>query len=169
MLGEDLIKNGSIKFGNFVLTSGKKSDYYVDIKEGATKPELLNEISVELSKKLIAKKIAGMELGAVPLIVATSLRANIPYIIVRKEERGHGTKKRIIGNINENEEVDLIEDVVTTGNSLLKTADILRKHNAVIGRAICVVDRESGGYELLKENGIELESLVKISDVLKLR
>ena len=169
MLDQDLIKSGSIKFGDFVLTSGKKSDYYVDIKEGATKPELLNEISVELSKKLTAKKIAGMELGAVPLIVATSLRANIPYIIVRKEEREHGTKKRIIGNINENEEIDLIEDVVTTGNSLLKTADILRRNGAVIRHAICVVDRESGGYELLKSDGIELESLVKISDILKLR
>ncbi len=169
MLGQDLIKSGSIKFGDFVLTSGKKSDYYVDIKEGATKPELLNEISVELSKKLTAKKIAGMELGAVPLIVATSLKANIPYIIVRKEEREHGTKKRIIGEINKNEEIDLIEDVVTTGNSLLKTADILRKNGAVIRHAICVVDRESGGYGLLKSNGIELESLVKISDILKSR
>lgn len=169
MLSEDLIKSGSIKFGNFVLTSGKKSDYYVDIKEGSTDPELLNEISIELKKKLIAKKIAGMELGAVPLLVATSLKANIPYIIVRKNEREHGTKKRIIGKINENEEIDLIEDVVTTGNSLLKTANILRNNNAKIKHAICVVDRESGGYELLKENGIELESLIKISDILKSR
>lgn len=96
MLSEDLVKSGAIKFGDFILTSGKRSDYYVDIKEAATDPNLLSEIASEFSKMIHARKIAGMELGAVPLIVATSLNMGIPYVIVRKE-RSHGTLSLIVG------------------------------------------------------------------------
>lgn len=160
------IKMGIIQFGDFTLTSGKKSNYYVDIKEACTHPGTLAEICDELAAKTRYGTIAGMELGAVPLIVGVSLKTNKPYIIIRKEEREHGTKKRVIGNITEGRKVDLIEDVVTTGNSLLKTANVLRENGAIVDHAICVVDRESGGSELLKENGIILESIKKISELL---
>lgn len=163
---EKFIKSGMIKFGDFTLTSGKKSTYYVDIKEACTDPEILSEICDELVDKTRYNSIAGMELGAVPLIVGVSLKTNKPYIIIRKGEREHGTKKRIIGNVTPGSKIDLIEDVVTTGNSLLKTAVILRENGAIVDHAICVVDRESGGYELLKENGIMLESVAKISELL---
>ncbi len=160
------IQSGMIKFGDFTLTSGKKSTYYVDIKEACTNPATLSEICEELEKKSIYGTIAGMELGAVPLIVGISLKTDKPYVIVRKGERNHGTKKQIIGNIIPGSKIDLIEDVVTTGNSLLKTALALRENGAIVDHAVCVVDRESGGEDLLKENGIKLESVVKISELL---
>ncbi len=160
------IEKGIIKFGDFTLTSGKKSNYYIDIKEACTYPETLSEICDELAKKTIYNTVAGMELGAVPLIVGVSLKTNKPYIIIRKEEREHGTKKRVIGNIIVGNKVDLIEDVVTTGNSLLKTAVVLRNSGAIVDHALCVVDRENGGSELLKENGIKLESVKKVSELL---
>ncbi|MEM0155715.1 MAG: orotate phosphoribosyltransferase [Thermoplasmataceae archaeon] len=164
MLKDTLLKSGAIKTGEFVLTSGKKSNYYVDIKEAATDPAVLKEISAELSKNIKARKIAGMELGAVPILVSTAIRLSIPYVILRKEIT-HGTKKLTVGKINEGETIDMIEDVVTTGHSLLRAIDLVRNNGGVVKRAICVVDRLDGGAELLMENGVQLIPLVKISEI----
>lgn len=164
MLKDVLLNSEAIKIGDFVLTSGKKSSYYVDIKEAATDPKVLNAISVEISKNITAQKIAGMELGAVPLVVSVSLLRIIPYVILRKE-RSHGTKKLTVGKIGVGEEIDMIEDVVTTGNSLLKAINIVRDNGGVVKRAVCVVDRMDGGSELMRENGVELIPLLKISDL----
>ncbi len=164
MLKDVLLNSGAIKIGDFVLTSGKKSSYYVDIKEAATDPKVLNAISVEISKNITAQKIAGMELGAVPLVVSVSLLRTIPYVILRKE-RTHGTKKLTVGKIGVGEEIDMIEDVVTTGNSLMKAINIVRDNGGVVRRAVCVVDRMDGGSELMRENGVELIPLLKISDL----
>ncbi len=166
MLKEILIGSGAIKFGDFILTSGKRSSYYVDIKEAATNPEVLDQISGEFAQRVKASIIAGMELGAVPLMVATAMKLKIPYIIVRKE-RSHGTMSLIIGKFAPGTEIDVIEDVVTTGNSVLKTVLILRENGAVVRRAYCVVDREEGGMELLEKNDIELFPLIRISDIKK--
>ena len=164
MLKDVLLNSGAIKIGDFVLTSGKKSSYYVDIKEAATDPKVLNAISVEISKNITAQKIAGMELGAVPLVVSVSLLRTIPYVILRKE-RTHGTKKLTVGKIGVGEVIDMIEDVVTTGNSLMKAINIVRDNGGVVRRAVCVVDRMDGGSELMRENGVELIPLLKISDL----
>ncbi len=164
MLKDVLLNSGAIKIGDFVLTSGKKSSYYVDIKEAATDPKVLNAISVEISKNITAQKIAGMELGAVPLVVSVSLLRTIPYVILRKE-RSHGTKKLTVGKIGVGEVIDMIEDVVTTGNSLMKAINIVRDNGGVVRRAVCVVDRMDGGSELMRENGVELIPLLKISDL----
>lgn len=166
MLKEKLLETSAIKFGEFTLTSGRKSNYYVDIKDAATLPDVLDEITTEISRLVKAGTVAGVELGAVPLVVSTAVKMRIPYIILRKE-RNHGTKKLIIGEVPQGAEVDLIEDVVTTGGSLLKAVNMLRGNGAKVTRAICVVDREEGGYALLKENGVELIPLIKISEIIK--
>jgi len=164
MLKDILLSSGAIKIGDFVLTSGKKSSYYVDIKEAATDPMVLKAISEEIAKKITAGKIAGMELGAVPLIVSVSILKSIPYVILRKSIT-HGTKKLTVGKIDTGETIDMVEDVVTTGNSLLKAVNLIRENGGIVKRAICVVDRMDGGSELLKENGVELVPLLKISDL----
>ncbi len=158
------MKRGAIKFGEFILTSGKKSDYYVDIKDAATDPVILQAIGQEFAAMVSEKVIAGMELGAVPLLVSTALAAKIRYIIIRKE-RKHGTGKLNIGEILPNESVDIIEDVVTTGNSVLKSATFVREMGGIVRRAYCVVDREEGGMELLRENGIVLTPMFRISEI----
>ncbi len=164
---EDLLTGtGGIKFGKFTLTSGRESNYYVDIKEVITDPANLELIAERMSAKIQGTRIAGVELGAVPLLVAASLKTGREYIIIRKE-RKHGTKSLVIGKTLPGEEVDLIEDVVTTGNSVLKAAGHLRDLGCTVSRCICVVDREEGGSDLLKKNGIELIPLVRISSVLK--
>lgn len=165
-LSRRLLESGAIKFGDFVLTSGKHSKYYVDIKDAATDPGTLGTIAELFSGKIGNGKIAGVELGAVPLLVATALRKNLPYIIIRKE-RKHGTKKLTIGEIFQGEKIEIIEDVVTTGNSVLKAALYLREQGAEVTDAYCVVDREEGGKELLAENGLKLTPIIRISEIMK--
>lgn len=165
-LRDALINKGAIRFGEFTLTSGRKSDYYVDIKDAVTDPDILQAIGQLFAGMVVERVIAGMELGAVPLLVSTSLAAKIRYIIIRKE-RKHGTGKLNIGEVTPNESVDIIEDVVTTGNSVLKSANFIREMGGVVRRAFCVVDREEGGKDLLRENGIALTSMFTISEIRK--
>jgi orotate phosphoribosyltransferase len=166
MLSRILQEKGAIKMGEFILTSGKKSNFYVDIKDACAEPEVLKVIVDGLEKKVTSRAVAGVELGAVPLVVATAFKMNIPYFIIRKQSN-HGMKKLLIGEPEVGMNVDIIEDVVTTGGSVLKAANLLISNGMKIGKIITVVDREEGGNELLKENGLKLESLVKISEVLK--
>ena len=172
ILNESMIKDmlldlKAIKFGDFTLTSGKKSKYYVDIKIASTDPLFLGEAAEELSRRVSSgAMVAGVELGAVPLVVATAVKLSTPYLIIRKEERAHGNKDPIIGNLSAGKQVDVIEDVVTTGNSVLRAIRLLRERGASVDRVICVVDREEGGGELLEKNGIKLIPLVRISEVM---
>ncbi|MCL5419863.1 MAG: orotate phosphoribosyltransferase [Candidatus Marsarchaeota archaeon] len=168
MIKDLLVDLGAIKFGDFTLTSGKKSTYYVDMKSAfAGSPALLKELTEEISRRLTAGKVAGVELGAVPLVVAAAFARSTPFIIIRKEGREHGLKDPVIGAIASGEEVEIIEDVVTTGGSVLRAVNLLRSRGAVVKKVICVVDREDGGTALLRENGIELVPLVRISELLK--
>lgn len=164
-ISKELLDSGAIKFGDFVLTSGKKSKYYVDIKDSATNPETLGNIARYFSEMTSKVKLAGVELGAVPLLVATAVTKGVPYLIIRKE-RKHGTGKLTIGEVSPGETVEIIEDVVTTGGSVLKAAKYLRENGAVVKDVYCVVDREEGGVELLKENDLQLHPIIRISELM---
>ena len=168
MLKDSLIECGAIKFGKFILTSGKESKYYVDIKQASTNPKVLKEIAVEMSKLIADDKLdllAGMELGAVPLAVALSLETNIPYVIIRKEKPGHGTGKQLVGSVQPGQNVLVVEDVATTGGSVVKALDALRAQELNVDKVIVVVDREEGAAENLKDQNIQLIPLVKASDL----
>ncbi len=159
---------GAIKFGRFVLTSGAISDYYIDIKKASTDPKILKLIAQEMSSHTKGYDLlAGMELGAVPLVVALSLETQIPYVIIRKEKREHGTGKQIEGGEVKGKSVLIIEDVTTSGGSVIKTIQILRENNAEVEKALVVVDRESGTREKLKKLEVEFIPLVSVSEILK--
>lgn len=164
-----LLKNcEAIKFGRFVLTSGAISDYYIDIKKASTKPKILKKIAKVMSEHTEGYElIAGMELGAVPLVVALSLETKIPYVIIRKEKRQHGTSKQIEGEDVKGKKVLLIEDVTTSGGSVVKSIQILRENKAIVDEALTVVDRENGAEAKLQRVNVSLISLLSISDILK--
>jgi len=166
MLKEKLIECGAIKFGEFVLASGKKSKYYVDIKKASTKHEILELMGTMLAEKVKGDLLAGVELGAVPLTAITAIKAKKDYLIIRKEKKGYGTSKLIEGDYKEGQEVDIIEDVVTTGGSVLRAIKLLRDAGLKVNRVICVVDREEGGKENLEKEGVELISLVKARELI---
>lgn len=166
-LKDSLKECGAFQTGEFILTSGKISNFYVDIKRASTNPKILAEIARCMAKYLKEEeKIAGMELGAVPLAVALSLETDLPYLIIRKGERKHGTGKLVEGDLKKEDKIIIVEDVTTTGSSLLKAAEIIREEGGKVERALVVVDREEGAYELLKENGLELVPLVKVSEMM---
>ena len=157
----------AIQFGRFVLTSGAVSDYYIDIKKASTNPKILKKIAELMAEYTEGYDIlAGMELGAVPLVVALSLETNIPYVIVRKEKREHGTSKQIEGvEINE-KRVLIIEDVTTSGGSVVKTIKVIRENKGIVDEAISIVDRESGAEEKLRNVDVSFIPLISISDIL---
>lgn len=166
MLRDELVARGAIKYGKFILTSGKESNFYVDIKECMTDPSLLNETAQMLAENVRSDIIAGVELGAVPLLVSVSMITHKPYIIIRKE-REHGTKSLLIGKTPAGASVDIIEDVVTTGGSVLRAATLLEGAGLKVASVICVVDREEGAIEALSGRKISLSPLIKISEIKK--
>src|SRR5919204_115100 len=111
-LVDALIACGAVKFGRFKLASGATSDYYVDIKKASTDPNVLRLMGEGLGKRVGgAQRIAGMELGAVPLAAAASLASGVPYLMVRKKAKEHGTASRIEGPFAPGEECVVVEDV----------------------------------------------------------
>ena len=165
---EKLKECGAIKFGRFVLTSGAISDYYIDIKKASTDPDILKKIAKMMSEYTKGYDyLAGMELGAVPLIVALSIESGIPYVIVRKEKKEHGTSKLIEGNDITNKKVLIIEDVTTSGGSVVKTINIIRKNKGLVDEVLVVVDRESGAEESLRNHDVNFIPLISVSNFLK--
>ena len=159
---------GAIQFGRFVLTSGAISDYYIDIKKASTSPNILEKIAQAMADYAEGYDLlAGMELGAVPLVVALSLVTKIPYVIIRKMDREHGTGKQIEGGDVKNKKILVIEDVTTSGGSLVKTLNILRENKGKVDEVLVVVDRESGAEERLRDLDVNFIPLLSVSDILK--
>ncbi len=159
---------GAIKFGRFVLTSGAVSDYYIDIKKASTNPRILGIIADEMVEYAKGYDLlAGMELGAVPLVTALSLKTNIPYVIIRKEKREHGTSNQIEGEDVKGKRVLVIEDVTTSGSSVVKTINIIRQNHGIVDEVIVVVDRESGAEKKLLDLDVSFIPILSVSEILK--
>jgi orotate phosphoribosyltransferase len=165
MLKQILKEMRVVQTGDFVLASGKRSSYFVNIKRASTDPRALREIAKAMAPHVGGAKIAGMALGAVPLAVAVSLETGRPYVMVRKEAKDHGTKDMIEGEVSEGDEFIIVEDVATTGGSTLRVVSALRDRGAKVSKAVVVVDREEGAAQMLSENGIELISIFKAKDL----
>ena len=161
-----LLDSGAVRFGDFTLASGQQSDVYVDVKRAWTDPGRLDTIARALAARVgDAERLAGMELGAVPLVVATALRTGKPYVVLRKAPKEHGTRQAFEGEVPNGAHVLLIEDVSTTGGSALRSIEIVRAAGGRVDRALVVVDRELGARERLAEVGVRLEPLLRLSDL----
>lgn len=164
----DLLKeNGVFLEGDFTLSSGKKSNYYINMKKAITEPEILSTISKLITQKIDLDdidKVAGPALGAVPIATAVSLESKLPLLMIRKEKKGYGTSKLIEGELNEGDNVIVVEDVSTTGGSLLKAIRAINDNGGNVKRAFVVVDREEGAIEIFEKEGITLEPLISVKD-----
>jgi len=157
----------AVKFGEFELSHGGTSDYYVDKYLFETDPQCLSLIAEAFADRLgDDEKLAGVALGAVPLVAVTSAETGRPYVIARKQAKEYGTGNRIEGQLADGERVVVLEDIATTGKSALDAVEALREAGAVVDRVLVVVDREEGASELLADHGIELDSLLTASDLL---
>ena len=164
----DRIKEaGAIKKGKFKLSNGSLTDYYVDKYVFETQPDVLNRVADEIASRIAPDEvdvIAGPELGAVPLVTAVSLRTGIPCAYIRKGQKHYGTQARIEGSIEKGQRVAIVEDVTTTGNTILETAELVEEVGGIPKHLIVVVDRNEGGEENVSEAGYDLEYLVQVGD-----
>ena len=169
---ESLKKCGALTYGDFLLSSGKRSSFYIDIKKASTDPEVLATIAQEMSSMLLAEgvrfdKIAGVVLGSIPLAVALSLETKVPQVMVRKEKKDHGTEKLVEGTLGKGERVLVVEDVITSAASVADAITTLCKEGAVVEVVLAVVDRQEGGRERLKDMNVRLLSLLTARDLLE--
>ncbi len=154
--------------GQFTLRSGKTSTYYLDKYLFETNPDLLHDI-VRLISKLLPSgvaydRLAGPELGAVAIVTGLSLEVGKPFVIVRKEEKGYGTAKKIEGKLEKGERVVLVEDVVTSGGQALEAALYLRQNGFEVVKVLVVLDREQGGMEKIRQEGFLASALFRFSE-----
>ncbi|GAB3028735.1 orotate phosphoribosyltransferase [Natronobiforma cellulositropha] len=157
----------AVRFGEFELSHGGTSEYYVDKYLFETDPQCLALIAEAFAERLEEDaKLAGVALGGVPLAAATSVAAGVPYVIARKQRKEYGTGNLVEGDLEAGEEVVVLEDIVTTGTSLIDAVEALRAAGATVERALVVVDREEGGREAIEEAGVEVDALVTASALL---
>ena len=161
-----LVAADAVQFGEFELSHGGTSEYYVDKYLFETDPHALQKVAEAFAKKVGDTKLAGVALGAVPLVAATSVETGNPYVIVRKKTKEYGTAKRVEGRLEAGEEVVVLEDIATTGTSAADAVEALREAGAVVNRVLVVVDRDEGGRQTLADIDVELDALLTAEDLL---
>jgi orotate phosphoribosyltransferase len=164
----DAIKRTSVLHGHFTLRSGRTSTYYVDKYRFATKPEILREVGILMAAQSMetnADRIAGAELGGVPLAASAGLAAEKPTLFIRNSKKDYGTSNQLEGELDEGDRVLLVEDVLTTGGQVLEAAKVLQDKGAVVTRIVTVIDRLEGARENIESAGFEMRSLVTTKDL----
>jgi orotate phosphoribosyltransferase len=169
----DLLCQLAYKEGNFLLSSGQESTYYINGKQVTLHPEG----AVATARTFLAMlppdtdAVAGLTLGADPIVSAVSVVSvyegkSIPALIIRKESKGHGTQAYIEGAIlKPGAKVVVLEDVVTTGQSAMKAVERLRSAGYTVDRVLTLVDREQGGAEFYAAQGLKFETVFTIRDL----
>ncbi|HSW86408.1 MAG TPA: orotate phosphoribosyltransferase [Rhabdochlamydiaceae bacterium] len=166
----DLYSIGAFKFGSFTLKSGIQSPIYLDLRLIVSYPKILTQISEALWEKiknLTFDLICGVPYTALPIATALSLSDNIPMVLRRKESKDYGTKKMIEGVFEKGQTCLIIEDVITSGTSVIETIDALHQEGLQVRDIAVVVDREQGGKEKLEEKGYFVHSLFGMEDLLQ--
>lgn len=171
----NLVREKSLKFGDFILASGKKATYYLDGKQvtlDAAGACMVGEGILEMleSDPVFPDAVGGMSIGADPITAAVITVAgmkghgNLKGFLVRKESKGHGTNKFVEGPVKAGDQVIVLEDVVTTGGSSLKAIERIEEAGMKVAGVIAVIDRMEGGREAFAAKGIPLRSLLTIKD-----
>jgi orotate phosphoribosyltransferase len=159
-LGKDIVKAAYLE-GDFLLSSGQRSKYYLDKYRFSTHPKLLKPIAEGLAALLPGglTVLAGVELGAVPLVTALSLETGLPFVIVRKGAKEYGTAKLLEGVLPDGAKLALVEDVLTTAGQAIRAANILKDLGASVEKIVYVVDREQGADANIRAAGFEPAAL----------
>ncbi|HEX5465332.1 MAG TPA: orotate phosphoribosyltransferase [Candidatus Limnocylindrales bacterium] len=161
------IRDACLLHGDFVLSSGVRSNYYLDKYLFETRPSILRRVARYLAAYIPPEcdRIAGPALGAVAIATAVSLETGLPFVIVKGEAKSYGTAHLIEGELHPGEAVVLLEDVVTSGTQALRAAGKLQALGARVLSILAVVDREQGGAEAMSAAGVHYEALFTRADL----
>jgi orotate phosphoribosyltransferase len=153
----ELFKSRAAFFGNFTLASGKQSTYYINSKKAIFNAEalwLMGEVIYQMTRTMNLQALGGPEVGAIPMATAAAMRyhehgQSIEAFYVRKQAKGHGSKEMVEGIVKPGDQVAIVEDVLTTGGSVLQAIREVERLDARIAAVICIVDRLEGAREAL--------------------
>jgi orotate phosphoribosyltransferase len=168
-----LLKEKSLRRGKFILASGAESTYYIDGKMTCLDPRgatLIADAILDEIAHLPIDAVGGMDMGATPIVGAVAVRSfargrPLPVFVVRKEIKQHGTMKPIEGPLPPNCKVAVIDDVITTGGSIIKAIEAVRAAGSQVLLAISVLDRQAGAAEALAKLNVPYRPLVTLADL----
>jgi len=169
----DLIKricDAALLHGDFTLRSGRKSKYYLDKYLFETQPDILAELGrrfaariAELDGKI--DRVAGAELGGIPLVSATSMATGLPAVLIRNQKKDYGTARQIEGQLEPGDRVVIVEDVATTGGQVLEGAKVLQDMGAQVVKIIVTIDRQEGAQANIEGAGFGFDALLTKADL----
>jgi len=172
-VGVLLIKNDAIKFGDYILTSGKRSPYYIDLRLTISSPITMDWIANALTRIIVNEigkekidSVLGVPTAGVPFATVVSQKLGLPLIYYRQARKEHGVRKKIEGILGRNDRVLIVDDLITTGESVIEAAEVVRDQGGVVNELVVLLDREQGGKEKLRSFRIEPHILFNISDVM---
>ena len=153
--------------GEFTLRSGRKSNFYLDKYRFETQPDILRELGRMLAERVTSdvQRLAGPELGAVPLAAAAAMASGIPAIFVRNQKKEYGSNKQIEGVYNAGEIVIIIEDIMTTGGQVVEAAKTLEAAGLKVKKIVGIIDRLEGARQNIESAGYVFESLFTTKDL----
>lgn len=168
---ESLYKIGAVKFGEFTLKSGKTSKIYLDLRQIVSHPHVLRAVSDAIWEKVSASKfdlICGVPYTALPIATCVSLDHNVPMIMRRKEKKEYGTKQQIEGKYEAGQSCLIIEDVITSGASILETTAELEAAGLKVKDLAVLIDRQQGGKENLQAKNYAVHAVFTMQEIFKL-
>ncbi len=154
--------------GEFTLRSGRKSSYYLDKYRFETQPDILRALGERFARHVDGSidRLAGPELGGVPLVTATALATGLPTVLIRNAKKDYGTAQRFEGVLHRGERVLITEDIATTGGQSIEAARLLRDEVGVeVAKIVVVIDRQEGAREAVEAAGFAFASLFTKADL----
>lgn len=168
------IADAALLRGTFTLRSGRTSSYYLDKYLFSTRPEVLRPLATLFAERIAAVeraagskvvRLAGAELGGIPLVTAASLATGLPCVFVRNAKKDYGTAKQLEGVLKDGEGVVIVEDVATTGGQALEAAKVIQALGGRVLAIIATIDRQEGARENVEGAGIRFEALFTKADL----
>jgi uridine monophosphate synthetase len=170
----DLILNDALKIGDYILYSGKKSPYYLDLRQAISDPMTMDLIANSLARIIDNEigrnefdKILGVPTAGVPFTTIVCQKLVTPMLYYRKERKEHGVRKKIEGRMETNDRILMIDDLITTGKSVIQAAEAVREQGGLVTELVVLLDREQGGREFILSNNIRPHVLFTVSDAFK--
>lgn len=164
-----LYKIGSVKFGEFTLKSGKTSKIYLDLRQIISYPEVLEQVADILWQQVAQEKfdlICGVPYTALPIATCISLKHNIPMIMRRKEKKEYGTKQQIEGAFKPGQNCLIIEDLITSGSSILETVADLEPAGIKVKHLAMLIDRQQGGKQNLEKQHYQVHPALTLKEIM---